>query len=343
MRWVTTLWILAGCLDPAVSDEVPTGNLFPDPMADPLAAPRVQDTVSPEVLAQFSTQVAYLSGFADGQPIRYWNVNGANADFVAPMYFIQNRDGSPLGKPIIDVIPGDPGYSPWWRKVIVRVTPTWTNEKFWSREAIDAGLKLGLLEPPMFTTDVVNCPVTLEETQIPVDRVAEGGRFRERTVPPVFGWYRNQRVHWIDFSEVIQVPLGTNNFAAGDMPIFPVYILQRINQGEPIYEFVTGVDINGDRLLEASNNIFAAAPGRPRYSPLWFPVLVRTTETFRSIETSSTSPELTSEDQFIDVQSSPDGDILTVKPGTAALAQPAPLVDRTTLVNCPIQRAPGAL
>lgn len=306
----------AACLEPLVSDEIPPGDVFGSgtPETAPLAEalPRVQPN-----LRLFTQRVAYLRGFASGAPVWYWNVDGANSKYIAPMYVIMGKDG-PIGLPIIDVLPGDVGYTPWWRRTIVRTTDKYQGEKIWSRAAVDAGVRLGILSDPEPTTSIVNCPVALQGTTFDVGNglVSEASRV----------WYRNTAAYWIQFKEIIDVPLERR-----EMPLFPVYVLQRINSASPLYEFATGVDLNGDRALNASNNIFAGALGEERYSPLWFASFVRVAADVRSVDT-STAPELTRESQLVNAAGDRASDrIVSVDP------------DPDALINCPIQRTKGEL
>ncbi len=249
---------VGACLEPPEDDAVPPELFYGDPDVEPGMVTHVEDdpTYAANV-EQFASSVAYLRGFADGESIWYWNVDGPNATFIAPLYQIIGLDGQQIGREIIDVIPGDAGYTPWWRVWQVKVTDRYDGERIWSRAAIDAGIRAGILEEPMPTMNVVNCPVTRRETVIPVS--SDGDVESTKWV-----WYRDRRIDWIVFTDFITVPTDDRN-----MPIYPVYVFQRINEGAPIYEFVTGVDVTGDNELNDSNNIFASGLDGPRYSPLW--------------------------------------------------------------------------
>jgi hypothetical protein len=310
---------MGACLDPA-PEELDLTARFGAPDINPANAPHVEDNPALAKNVQaFATRVAYLNGFAEGDPIRYWNVDGPNATFIAPMFQIVGPDG-PIGRPIIDVLPGDPGYTPWWREVYVRTTAKYAGERIWSREGIDAGLMLGILELPEDQPVVKNCPVILREKRIPVDI--------DKDVEPTWGWYRNQRVSWVDFKDRVEVEVGLR-----EIPQFPVYVLQRINRAEPIYEFAINTDLNGDGDLDDTNNIFGKKPGKEGYSPLWYVDYVRTVADYPSFDVGSSTVGLTAEDQFLN----PAGEIISdfvVEPIIEA---------RHILVNCSIQRVRGEL
>lgn len=313
----------SGCLEPN-DEQVDFTRRFGDPSIEPGEAPHVED--DPQFAANldsFSKSTVYLNGFAEGDPIKYWNVDGPNATFIAPIFQVVGPDG-PLGRPIIDVIPGDGGYTPWWRVIRVPITDKYKGERIWSRDAIDAGIALGILGQPEETTVVKNLPVYLRASRIPVDED------RTHDVEPTWGWYRNRRVSWIDFTDQIDVELGER-----DMPIFPVYVLQRLNNAQPIYEFVTDTDLNHDGDLDDTNNIFASKPGGSRYSPLWYVVFVRTVADYPSIDTSSTTVGLKAESEFLDAN-------LELIPG-GFVAENGLLEAPEFLVNCSIQRVRGEL
>lgn len=318
------LLLLTACLEPPEDDDIPLSSFFGDPDADPAMMPHVEDVPAlASNVAQFATQVAYLRGYADGDPIWYWNVDGPNAPFIAPLYQVIGPNGEQIGRTIIDVIPGQAGYTPWWRIFEVYTTPEYDGERIWSREAIDAGIKAGILREPVPTDAVANCPVILRDTPIQVSQNPDEFAGTE------WVWYRNQRVDWVVFTDFIRWPA-----ARRDMPVYPVYILQRIDEGAPLYEFVTGVDITGDRRLNDSNNIFAAGLDGDRYSPLWYVAFVRVEEDYLSIDTSSTGVGLSAEDQFYDPES---------KTVISSQVIPPVVEQEEVLVNCPIQRVKGSL
>ncbi len=309
----------AACLDPLVADEVPLDGLLGAPDLDPDDAPDVEaDPALAPRLASFARSVAYLNGFASGEAIRYWNVDGAQSDAIAPFYELVDAAGAPLERPIVDVLPGEPGYTPWWRRVRVRATARYAGEKVWSVAALEAAIAAGLFETPEPTEQVIDAAVSVSTARIPLGEA-------DRAAAPEPIWYRGRRAHWLRFADEVRVPVEERT-----MPRFPVYVMQRIDEGAPIYEFLTGVDVDGDAVLDDTSNVFAARPGEARYSPLWFVVLVRVAADFRSIERGR--PEITAETQLVDGA----GTLTSSRAiGLTAL--------ETFLVNCPIQRTRGAL
>jgi hypothetical protein len=317
------LILSASCLEPLTSDELDTERVFGDPAVPPDQAPWVDDDpLLAAKVAEFPSSVAYLQGYAGGEKVWYWNVGGPVPGFIAPIYELVGLDDELLGHRIIDVIPGDTGYSPWWRVIRVKVTTKYAGEKIWSREAIDEGIRLGILEAPKSTDQILNCPVVTRGTTVPL---GDG-----KTADAVWGWYRKQRVAWVDFEYPVTVPMSMR-----EMPRYPVYILQRVNEGEPLYEFLIGRDLNDDDDLVDSNNVFAGGLDDARYSPLWYVTFVRTVSEYVSIDNTRTGTVgLSSETQMFDV----NGEVISrdIVPG---LVTPNPGV----LVNCPIQRTRGEL
>lgn len=309
----------AGCLEPLVEDAIDPSRVFGDPTLELADVPHVEAAAEHSTRAEhFITETAYLRGYAGGRRVWYWNVPGPNVDFIAPMYILVDQNGNETGRWIFDALPGEGGYSPWWRKFTVRVTERYRGEKIWSRDALELGVQLGLLETPEATPYVYNFPIVSRRTQTAV----EDGVF----VGTSTAWYRNQRVSFIEFTESRWVEVGRNDF-----PKYPVYLLQRINEAAPIYEYVTGVDLNGDGRLIDSNNIFAGDLDEERYSPLWYVARVRVPAGYVSIE-QGMGVEYDSESELY-----VDPERREVRAGVTVQLSP------DELVNCPIQREKGAL
>ncbi len=313
------LLALAACLDPLVSDEVPATGLILDRATDVATIPHVEaDGTLASRRALFTTRIEYLQGFADGRAVWYWNANGVVNALIAPLYVVIGADGSE-GAPIIDALPGEPGYSPWWRRIEVRATSAYAGQLLTSRLAIEAALDAGLVEAPLETTTIVTA-VVVDSALVPAVEVGDG-----LSVPPAIAFYKGQRVSWVEFSHTVDRPLPLKVLDA-----LPVYVLQRIDQAFPLYEAVANLDLNGDDRIDASNNIFPRDVDDPAYTPLWITTAVRVASDVRSIDTSSATPELTREVDILDG---------TMPRGPRTLS----ITPSTRLVNCPIQVNKGAL
>lgn len=304
-----------GCLEPPQEEAIPLESLI----GDPTQAPSV--TTLPDYatrLPEFTQQIDYLRGFAEGRAIWYWNVDGTNSRLIAPTFDIVGSDDA-LQFRVIDVIPGDPGYTPWWRIVRYRVTDRWNGEVFTSRAAIDAAAQAGLLEGPEETDEILNAPVSIS-----IVAANDGDQVVNRAKAV---WYRGLRTYWVPFSQTIRVPTGVQQ-----MNMLPVYIFRRIQEATPLYEFGSGIDLNGDEVLDDSNNVFAADVDNEDYTPLWFISYVRTVAAYESID--SGPPRrvgLSSEADFYDRSA---GQILS--PSVLSVEN-----DRLKLINCPIQTTRG--
>jgi len=211
------------------------------------------------------------------------------------------------------VIPGAGGYTPMWRVNIVRTTSSYRGEQIRSSDAIDLGVQMGILEVPEPETKVVNCPVVHRDAAVELSATA--------TAAPTWAWYRNRKVSWFEFSDVVERPIEDT-----ELETQPVYIFQRSNEAFPIYEFATGIDEDGDFQFHSSNNVFAAKDAAdPDYSPLWFVSIVRTPPDYPSIDTPGQAVGITHADQ--------------VRTSTTVLVAD----DRARVVNCPLQRTMGEL
>jgi len=131
---------------------------------------------------------------------------------------------------IIDTIPGQPGYSDFWRVYKVLAPSGYVANSIRSlATAVASGYKI---EP---TDIVVNCPVVN-----PAAKVAGS------TTPPVSGWYRDREVFYFDH--------GTNSETHGS-----------VVEDAPIYAFFRG---DGSP-VGGQKNIIDVLPGDAGYSDLW--------------------------------------------------------------------------
>jgi hypothetical protein len=314
---------IPACLKPLTSDAIDNSRLFGDPNVDPATLHIEDDPTFTAHTKLFGRSVAYLNGFADHQPVHYWNIDGPNATFIAPLWEITGPDGQIVGHPIVDAIPGDPGYTPWWRREIVRTTPSYNGERIWSRDAIDAGIQAGILQEPEEQAEVIDAAVLFRDVKIPVDF--------GQTVDPSWAWYRNRRVSWMEVSKTQSVPIGVR-----EMPQYPVYVLQRIDQDHPIYEFFIGVDLNHDGDLDDTNNIFASNLDGPRYSMQWYLAIVHVVPSYPSFDNTRTGTVgLSAESDFL---SGTDGKIISPFVASQGITEM-----KAFLINCPIQEKKGSL
>ena len=98
---------------------------------------------------------------------RYWDF-GETVNFAVPVYLIgdqidgvfqrEDYDGTRLHNSIVDLIPGEPGYSPFWVVNQVWTTEKYNGELITSVEGMFAAIEAGLLDAPRIQDFAVNCP-----------------------------------------------------------------------------------------------------------------------------------------------------------------------------------------
>jgi hypothetical protein len=314
--------LVPACIEPRVSDEpglpgliLPPGSTVPSAHDDPVIERQIDmnDGVGDEVLR--------VNGFASGESVTYWDL-GPAPDFAAPI-FVLFRAGEagelePIDHPpIIDAVPGDVGYSPFWAAFALVVTDDYQDEVLTSFAAVQEAEQLDLVEPPELLDVGFNCPVVASDVTV---EVGEGQ-------PPLaaqsqFFW-RGMTVHYYDFGR----------FALeedADVPVSPRYVIRR-EGSEPLSEIARGVDITGDGDVNDTNDVFAQRFDEPGFSPL-----CATVEVAVVVDTPA-------------IDSSGDETMSSIRAATD-LFDPDAIPDRVVafeetedLRNCPQQRVAGAL
>lgn len=160
----------------------------------------------------------------------------------APIYVLVtgfDADGNPQGVPdqhnIVDVIPGDPGYSDLWQVTFVTVPEDYQANSITSADDIlNGGYDLTV-------SDIfVNCPV-----------VPAGSTLAEGGASLVQGWYKGQEINYFDF--------GPNTQATA--PIY-AFVTGFDADGNP-------------QFVEGQHNVIDVIPGDEGYSAFWFINLVQ--------------------------------------------------------------------
>jgi hypothetical protein len=186
----------------------------------------------------------------DGQRVRYYNFDVMPAK-PAPIYVLFHEGGTqPVTgqRNIVDVIPGDAGYSDFWQVIRVTVPQGYTANTVTSRAQIAAA---GY--PMEETTTVLNCPIVPDGSTA---REGDGAAGLTR------GWYKGQIVSYFNFGEA---PLTITT--AGDVPTAPIFVTFNINPDEP-----NGGPASGFRAeagTAQTHNVIGAIPGGQGYSPFW--------------------------------------------------------------------------
>lgn len=273
---VAVAFALVGCLDPLVSDDVPprglvlpAGSTVPDAHDDP--------SIDAQIAANDGVdgEIPLLWGFANGGPVAYWDF-GSAPDFAAPIFVLVRRDSAGdiqfvEHNTVIDSIPGDPRYSPYWAVWLVEVTGAYNGEILPSVAAIQEAEELGLVNPPERQEFSVNCPAVAKGVTLEV-----GGGAGAIPPPKRFYW-AGSTVRYYDF--------GIMPLVAGALtPEQRMYLLRR-EGGEPLSEPIRGVDITGDGDTKDTNNIFERTLGDDDWTPLCRTVEVAVPSTTASIDT----------------------------------------------------------
>ncbi len=280
-----------GCLNPLASDELDPGRLVL-PAGSVVESAHDNYVINAQIDAHdgVGAVIPLISGFSNGAPIKYWDFGETEA-FAVPLFFLakdvvyeKDAEGKVIeGKiasfgmvnhnSIIDSIPGDSGYSPFWVVYLLEVTDKYDGELITSFAAIEEAQRQGLIHAPMETQIAVNCPIVAKGT------VLEVGGGKPNLAPPSQFFWQGKTV---DYFELPQIPLDENIA----IPEEVVYVLKREGE-EPLSEPLRHVDINGDGDTFDTNNIFSAVKDADDlFTPLARTIEVTVQSTYKSIDTS---------------------------------------------------------
>lgn len=207
-----------------------------------------------------------ILGWAQGQRVYYYNfVNGIMGNLqtlpTAPLYYIKasNSITAPDLQPsVIDVAPGDAGYSDLWSVNIVVVTNQQAAGTMMSLAAINTAVSSGYatINP---TNSLINGPV-----------VGAGSTLQSQDAPKyplVQSYYKGQMAYWF-------------NFGANPDMVLPILALVPIGSSTPV----------------PNQNIVALMPGQVGYTAFWWvetiPVAANySAGTFTSVQQLATAPK----------------------------------------------------
>ncbi|HET9275922.1 MAG TPA: hypothetical protein VFN96_07625 [Gemmatimonadales bacterium] len=261
--------LLAGAA--AACDDDPTGTVPPVPI-DPATAPRASvDRFSPAASTIFDrTAIPGLpaAGAAidmdqgpfithglgpAGQQVSYYNFD-VQPDDPAPFYvflYEGTTTAVPNQLPVIDLLPGEAGYSDFRRIIRVYVPAGYVANTVTSLPGINN--PAFRLEP---TDIVVNYPV------VPEGSTADLGVGGNAT-PLRQGWYKSQAFFYFAFEEaLLRAPLPN-----GKVPVAPIYVSFTINPGQPGGGPASGFLTEPG--TDQTHNVVSALPADATYSPLW--------------------------------------------------------------------------
>lgn len=185
-----------------------------------------------------------------GQVLRYYNFDEMPEAPVPIFVFFREGESVPMAGQlnVIDLIPGDPGYSDFWQVVRVSVPLTYVANTVTSLSGI---LGAGFVTQAMPV--IVNCPVVPRGSTAALGG-GVGGLVR--------GWFRNQVVFYFDFNERALSPTS-----AGLVPQSPLFVTFNINPPQPGGGPPSGFRTEPGTLQ--THNVAATVPSDAAYSPLW--------------------------------------------------------------------------
>ncbi len=198
------------------------------------------------------------TGWYRDEPVFYPDFGGNDPLAIPIWVFINgfNDDGTPDffegQNNIIDKVPGEEGYSDFWRVNLVTVDATYEANTFTSAAQVLAS-SLEVTETDL----LVNCPVVRPDSDSASGEprppaLVRSARPEAKAFDLVDGWYRGDDVTYFDFG--MQSPLTPSNNQVGIAPI---------------YAFATGVGANGPDFVEGQKNVIDLVPGDEGYSDLW--------------------------------------------------------------------------
>jgi len=188
----------------------------------------------------------------DGEEIQYYNFDVQSTQ-PAPIYvFFHDGASTPVADQlnVVDVIPGDPGYSDYWQVHMVTVPDDYVVNSVTSLvDIVSNGY------PIQQTTTIVNCPVVPDGSTASL-RYGDGSSALAR------GWYKDLVVKYFSFEEAA---LETNG--SGMVPMSDILVSFNINPdmsgGGPPSGFKT--ETGSDQ----THNVVQTLPTDAGYSPLW--------------------------------------------------------------------------
>ncbi len=188
-----------------------------------------------------------------GELVKYYNFD-VQSTTPAPIYaFFHEGDDKPVPGQlnVVDVIPGDSGYSDFWRVNKVTVPDDYVANTITSvDELMDTDYEVETLDA------LVNCPIVPDGSSAELTLGGSGNEL-------VRGWYKDKVVYYFSFEEA---PLEVTG--SGRVPISPIYVTFNTNPdkagGGPPSGFVTEED------SDQTHNVVQTLPDDAGYSPLWY-------------------------------------------------------------------------
>jgi hypothetical protein len=236
--------------DPATADKVPVDR-FSDQAAMLMRRSAAPSLPGPSQAIDFDQGAPFVTeGFGPhGEKVRYYNFD-VQPTVPAPIYVLF-RAGEDKPVPgqlnIVDVVPGDQGYSDFWQVHQVTAPSSYVANTVTSKaELVSAGFSV---RP---TDTLVNCPIVPEGSKAAL-RVGGG------STALMAGWYRGKTVAYFSFEE--------KALTGSAVPLSPIYVAFNVNPdqtgGGP------GSGFKAESGSAQTHNVVATLPSDATYSPLW--------------------------------------------------------------------------
>lgn len=308
---------LSGALGTACSDG-PVSDVEEDLGPIEGAVDEVARTVWPgNDRSDGSRYIRTINGFFDEEPTAYWFIGFASRITADAFFFCRKGDAScpfdaqghldpasQVGLPVFARVPGEVGYSPFWLIWVVHVDEDYQPNTIKSAASIQKRADAGELEVSQYTYDhgggmgpgesILHCLLVLTGTQLERngEHVVNKPDKPTRIVPNRFGWHKQYKVEFFDFS------ISERVFSPDDvtesrplMRFSDIFVMFRecdetskspvcglLNTELPgaISERGVETDMTGDGDRFDTNNVIVAFPDKPPtlktdkvYSPLW--------------------------------------------------------------------------
>ncbi len=190
---------------------------------------------------------------ADGTPVRYYNFDVMPLS-PAPIYALfREGESMPVDGQlnIVNVIPGDAGYSDFWQVYKVTVPADYVANVVTSYQEIAAnGYNVES------TNMIVNCPI------VPDGSTASLRYNDDESNELVRGWYNGKVVYYFSFFEKDLMTTGS-----GMVPVSDILVTFNINPGEPGGGPPSGFVTEPGSMQ--THNVVQTIPENGGYSPLW--------------------------------------------------------------------------
>lgn len=159
--------LASGCLGSSGDDgPAPTAQILPAGSIVPSAADDAALTAQIRHAQGVPPVVPLVEVVRGGQPALAWDF-GALVRSAPPRFVLVGEDGHAIDHlPIVDVVPGDAGYSPFWTVWKVRVTPAYRGELLTSVAALREAVALGLVEEPTPAGREAHAPIVTRDTVV---------------------------------------------------------------------------------------------------------------------------------------------------------------------------------